>query len=213
MFGMHRTQKGFGLVGLLFVVLTIAFLLSGSWFVYKSHKGDRLDDLDQSKREMSEPIDSTLAPADEVYHDIETLSLRIKITDDTKDLISRVSGKSVRFSLQSFVERAEQANYPYGEGVCEDLVAVRVFDTKDEVERNEHAVYGELVDDYGNSVYPYLIRMGDGRYALIEAAQSPCGRHQTPGDEYEELQKAEAQVRDTLLNLLTTNLQGTSHGD
>ena len=209
---MQKNQKGFGAISILAVIVILALII-GLGFSIKSRQNKGSDSKTNENSIQQDVVSSgsNNNPAPSEYK-IEELRLSITLTEETKDLTHKINernGQSVYFSLKNFLEEAKAKNYPYAEGVCEEIALVSIYNKQKDIEAQENQVYGELLDDGGNPVSSEVIKLKDGRYALISGEQSSCGRHSSQGDEYQDLANHEVNIRRLLISLLQTNLKST----
>ena len=220
---MDKKINGFSTVEIVIAIVVVVLFSAGGWYVWtkqqakpsqsttskaKADTATKQDQVDSVEQQDTQPQQSV---SDDTPAVIEELDIAVELTADTKDLVSKLKDdRTAYFSLKGFVDEANAKGYPYeingNKGDCTEVAGVQVYKDQASVEAIENQVYGELLDNEGRPVSKEIVDLKDGRYALVFGSQSSCGRHSSPGDQYQALADREGQVRQTLLNLLQTKL-------
>lgn len=173
---MKNKQNGFGIVGALGLIVVIIAVVSAGLLVWhrQSNSKDQPVANDNAPSRASESGTS----ASNIYK-IDEMRLELQLNEQTKDIVAKVDGSRVWFTLRGFLDRANAAGYSRiinGKNNCEQLAGVVIFKDATEVRANGTEVTGDLIDANGDPIQDRIIKLNDNRYALPIRAQAPCNR-------------------------------------
>ncbi|MDB5169987.1 MAG: hypothetical protein JWN82_383 [Candidatus Saccharibacteria bacterium] len=204
-----KNEDGFSPLHTLLVLVIVGIIGFTGWYVWNANQ-DATKTLNKANKETSsESNASRLDHQNDARYKITELKLAVSLNDKTTDLISKVSGSKIDFSLKSFLDEANAAKYSYidpnGVNSCEKLVTIKVLKDAAEVRQQPTEVTGELIDTKGDPLEGRIIKLNDGRYALPSTNQGPCN-----GDasfDGSPLQDKDVAARSNILKVLQASLQ------
>lgn len=201
---MKNKQNGFGVIGILAMLVVVVVIVLAGILVWQRTKDK---DAKQKTTTSSNTSSSNSTPAatepiskeSDVYK-IEAVRLELQLNDQITDLVAKIDGNKVWFTVSGFLDRANTAGYSRiisGENSCERLAGITLFKDAAEVRSYGTEVTGDLIDANGDPIQNRIIKLSDNRYALPAASQSPCSSDSSfdVSSLQEEESKAKAAIR------------------
>lgn len=182
---MYKSQKGSSVVYALLLLVIVGIIGGTGWYVWNSNKNtnNSLNKASQATSAKPSAKKNTETAEQVKYYDIKELSIKIKLTPDTQDLLCNVTAnnRGIQCSLESFVTAVNEAGATIlsstGENDCERLVGVSLFKPSERYLLEDSPVQTIKFDKNGEPLSQYkdnVFRLADGRYALITHIQWSC---------------------------------------
>lgn len=186
-------------------MITIMAVLGG---IYLKDQGNHQEPPSQSTspstdQQAEDQSDASIVMADQRFLEIPELGVKIKLDDQTEDLIynvypgTRPDGVAY-LTLKSFLNQAEVEDYSMqdveGHNSCKRLGSITIFN--DQAELEEFYPDTEVIDPSGQLIKSNAYKMEDGRYYIVNGSQAMCGKSRT------ELTDIEIDTRQSIIELL-----------
>lgn len=202
-----KKDSGFGLVQSILALVIAGALGTLGWYVYSSNESNK--SIRKASDNTGQANDSQNQAADKInkYYKISDLKIKIKLTNDTEDLVAKVSEDKLRayFSLSSFVKKANDTNEALvinGVNNCERVASISVYQSSQRSELESSPIQSYRFDASGKPLDKEIVLLADGRYVHVSLSQSTCIR--TDGSN---LMSEETIIRQRLVNLLENNIE------
>lgn len=176
---MNSKQNGFGTLGVLLLVTIILVVGGVGTAVWRKQNSTKTSESSSPIKNVTAKVETNETAQKQNYYKVESLRIQFPISDQIQDVRSKVNGDFVWFTLESFLQQANNSGYSRvdnGKNNCEELFGLRLFKDAAQVRSFGTEVTGDLIDDSAKPIQGRIIQLADGRYALPQSAQALCSK-------------------------------------